>query len=87
MGSEMCIRDSSNPLPEGETVLLFSNAGSSRPPEHGRVIETVHSPSRFPMRVLDWGSDAGYHSEQLGRLPLTWGTTPLASALLYEVSP
>ena len=77
----------SNPLPEGETVLLFSNAGSSRPPEHGRVIETVHSPSRFPMRVLDWGSDAGYHSEQLGRLPLTWGTTPLASALLYEVSP
>lgn len=77
----------SEELPPGEQVLLFSNAGSSQPPEGGEIVDQANTPSRFPFRVLDWETDAGYHSEQLGRLPLTWGSSPLASALLYEVSP
>lgn len=77
----------SEPLPAGARVLLFSNAGSSKPPDNASIIASAASPARFPFRVLDWETDAGYHSEQLGRLPLTWANSALTSALLYEVSP
>lgn len=76
---------SSEPLEPGVQVLLFANAGSSSPPEAGILVEQLSSSSHFPLRVLDWKTDAGYHSEQLGRLPLTWGRGPLVEALIYEV--
>jgi hypothetical protein len=75
----------SEDLAPGDRVLVFSNAGSASPPEKGRVAAQFQSKNHFPIRVLDWAADAGYHSEQLGRLPIAWGQGPLVSATLYSL--
>ena len=75
----------SEQLSSGDRVLLFSNGGSASPPERAKIIQTLSSPNHFPIRLLDWKADAGYHSEQLGRLPFAWGNGPLIEATLYEV--
>ena len=75
----------SETLSAGDRVLLYSNAGSASPPEGGVVVQTYVSPERFPIRTLDWRIDAGYHSEQLGRLPIAWGHGPLVEAQLLEM--
>ena len=75
----------SETLSAGEQVLVYSNAGSASPPEDGILLKTFVSPERFPVRTLDWRIDAGYHSEQLGRLPIAWGHGPLVEAQLFEM--
>lgn len=73
----------SESLPPGDHVLIFSNAGSASPPKNGTITARFETKDHFPIRVLDWQADAGYHSEQLGRLPIAWGQGPLVSATLY----
>lgn len=75
----------SETLDPGDRVLLFSNGGSASPPENAKIVHEKASPNHFPIRLLDWKADAGYHSEQLGRLPFAWGNGPLIEATLYEV--
>jgi hypothetical protein len=72
-------------LAPGERVLILSNGGSASPPKDGLLLVEYASTGHFPVRTLDWRVDAGYHSEQLGRLPVAWGHGPLVKAQLYEM--
>jgi hypothetical protein len=75
----------SEALAPGDRVVVFSNAGAASPPEGAVILSTHAAKNRFPIRVLDWRADAGYHSEQLGRLPIAWGHSPLVVARIFQI--
>ena len=75
----------SETLAPGDRVVVFTNAGAASPPEGAVLLSTHAAKSRFPVRVLDWRADAGYHSEQLGRLPIAWGHRPLITAKIFQM--
>jgi hypothetical protein len=73
-------------LPTGTLVATPASAGVGPLPWERLIpVEHFESPDRFPLRLVDQTSAAGWDGETLGPLPLGWSFGPLETVEVYRV--